>query len=302
MLALTASLEIIPRFYKNVCYVVPQFLFGIYCMASGQPIYHDFIYQMYNTMYTATPIVIYGIMDRDVDKQTALRNPWLYADGQEGLFLNRSVFFRWVAEGVCHAFVCFFFPVMAYKYGIFESSGLNLDLYTGIGTLTNMMAVVIASGRLYCETGYFNFPHFYRAKGGCGSQFFEGLVSWTGSGCTWQLISFGLWWAMLKMISDFGQNGTMGSYFADVAGSFPILAHDGGVYHLMFLGMGVVFVMSFTLILGTDQFGAQLRGTVAMRMEQEKSRRAANEAVLASTLASASNGTTEVNVEDHSSV
>ena len=71
-------------FYKNVCYVVPQFLFGLYCMMSGQPIYHDFIYQMYNTMYTATPIVIYGILDRDVTKEVALANPWLYFDGQAG--------------------------------------------------------------------------------------------------------------------------------------------------------------------------------------------------------------------------
>jgi len=52
-------------FYKNIVYVFPQFLFGMFCMASGQPIYNDSIYQGYNTFYTATPIVIFGIMDRD---------------------------------------------------------------------------------------------------------------------------------------------------------------------------------------------------------------------------------------------
>ncbi|GMH62366.1 hypothetical protein TrST_g13763 [Triparma strigata] len=257
-------------FYKNVCYVVPQFLFGLYCMMSGQPIYHDFIYQMYNTMYTATPIVIYGIMDRDVDKNTALKNPWLYFDGQANTFMSRSIFFKWVAEGIVHASVCFFVPVALYQYGIFDGQGYNLDLFTGIGTFTNMLAVIVASGRLYCETGYFNYPHLYIARGGCASVFFEGMVSFTGSGCTWQLISFGLWWAMLKMISDFGTKGIMGTYFFEVGGTFPTLAHDYGLYMVMIWGMAFVVLWSFCLILGQDLFGTQLRANIAMRMKREE--------------------------------
>ncbi|GMH85294.1 hypothetical protein TL16_g10184 [Triparma laevis f. inornata] len=260
-------------FYKNVCYVVPQFLFGLFCMMSGQPIYHDFIYQMYNTMYTATPIVIYGILDRDVDKNTALKNPWLYFDGQANAFISKPIFMKWVGEGIVHASVCFFVPVLLYKYGIFDGQGYNLDLFTGIGTLTNMLAVIIASGRLYCETGYFNYPHYYKAQGSCGAQFFEGMVSWTGSGCTWQLISFGLWWAMLKMISDFGTEGIMGTYFFEVGGTFPTLAHDCGMYMVMIWGIAFVVLWSFCLILGQDLFGTQLRANVAMRMEREEQKK-----------------------------
>mmetsp|Transcript_15420 Transcript_15420/g.30739 ORF Transcript_15420/g.30739 Transcript_15420/m.30739 type:complete len:1231 (+) Transcript_15420:239-3931(+) len=259
-------------FYKNVCYVVPQFLFGLYCMMSGQPIYHDFIYQMYNTMYTATPIVIYGILDRDVTKEVALANPWLYFDGQANQFMSRKIFMKWVGEGIAHASTCFWVPVFCYKYGIFDAQGLNLDLFTGIGTFTNMLAVVVASGRLYCETGYFNYPHPYIARGSCASQFFEGMVSWTGSGCTWQLISFALWWAMLKMISDFGVDGVMGTYFFEVGGSFPVLAQDLGLYMVMIWGMVFVFAWSFSLILAQDLFGTQLRANVANRMEAEKAR------------------------------
>ena len=102
--------------------------------------------------------------------------------------MSRSIFFKWVAEGIVHASVCFFVPVALYQYGIFDGQGYNLDLFTGIGTFTNMLAVIVASGRLYCETGYFNYPHLYIARGGCASVFFEGMVSFTGSGCTWQLI------------------------------------------------------------------------------------------------------------------
>ena len=261
-------------FYKNICYVVPQFIFGMYCMASGQPIYNDFIYQMYNTMYTATPIVIFGILDRDTDMETPMKRPWLYNDGQTNAFLSRGIFLKWVLEGCFHAAVCFFVPLWAYKYGIFESSGMNVDFTTGIGTLTNLMAVVVASGKLYTETGWFNYPHPYIAKGSCTSQFFEGMVSWTGSGCSWQLISFALWWAMFKMISDFGEAGVMGTYFQNVAGSFPILAHDIGLYLLMFMGMAIVFVGSFAQKLFMDMRGYPTRATVAMELERDAKRKA----------------------------
>jgi len=53
-------------FYKNVVYVAPQFFFASRCLASGQPIYNDAIYQAYNTCYTATPVMCMGIFDRDV--------------------------------------------------------------------------------------------------------------------------------------------------------------------------------------------------------------------------------------------
>ena len=53
-------------FYKNIVYVAPQFLFAMKCLASGQPIYNDAIYQAYNTCYTATPIMVFGIFDQDV--------------------------------------------------------------------------------------------------------------------------------------------------------------------------------------------------------------------------------------------
>ena len=261
-------------FYKNICYVVPQFLFGFYCMASGQPIYNDFVYQMYNTMYTATPIVIYGIMDKDTNVDTPIKHPWLYNDGQKNAFLGRRIFFKWVIEGCVHASICFGAPVLAYAYSNIESSGMNVDFISGIGTVVNMMAVVIASGKLYCETGWFNYPHCYKAKGSCISQFFEGLVSWTGSGCTWQLISFTLWWLMFKMISDFGIKGTMGTYFQNVSGSFPVLAGDPALYFLMFLGMAIVYVGSLTPKLWNDMLGYPLRSTVAMELEREEKRKA----------------------------
>ena len=41
--------------------VLPQFLFGIYSMYSGQNFYYDGFYQLYNVLYTAFPIIALGV-------------------------------------------------------------------------------------------------------------------------------------------------------------------------------------------------------------------------------------------------
>ena len=75
---------------------------------------------------------------------------------------------------------------------------------------------------------------------------------------------------MLKMISDFGVAGVMGTYFFEVGGTFPVLANDLGLYMVMIWGIAFVFVWSFCLILGQDLFGTQLRANIAMRLKKEK--------------------------------
>lgn len=50
-------------FYKNILFVMPQFWFGFWNVFSGQTIYEDMLYQMYNLIFTAFPIGIYAVLD-----------------------------------------------------------------------------------------------------------------------------------------------------------------------------------------------------------------------------------------------
>ncbi len=57
------------NFYKNVVFVIPQFYFGFYSAFSGQVLYESWIYQLYNILYTAVPIMWYALMDLQYTKQ-----------------------------------------------------------------------------------------------------------------------------------------------------------------------------------------------------------------------------------------
>ena len=198
-------------------------------------------------------------------KETAFKYPWLYRDGQNNNFMTTPIFFRWVGEGMAHAIFVFFISVGCHHSGIFDKEGKSLDLFT-IGTIVNMMAVVVASGRLYCETRYFNFPTFYKPQG--GGLFFEGLVSWTGSGWSWQLLSFGFWWWSFYLFSKKGEEYALHGYFKELGGSWQILSQDAGLYCCMFLAMAFTVGLTFALFLAPDQFSKPLLSTLAAETDK----------------------------------
>lgn len=57
------SYLVIYIFYKNILFVVPQFWFGFLSVFSGQPLYEQWIYQLYNIIFTSIPIMWYAIFD-----------------------------------------------------------------------------------------------------------------------------------------------------------------------------------------------------------------------------------------------
>lgn len=62
------SYFVLYNFYKNFLYVVTQFFFGAYSCFSGQPLYEQVIYQMYNIFMTSAPIMWYSTYDYEYEK------------------------------------------------------------------------------------------------------------------------------------------------------------------------------------------------------------------------------------------
>jgi len=126
--------------------------------------------------------------------------------------------------------------------------------------MCNMMAVVIASGRLYAECRYFNYPTLYKAKGqSVSSRFFEGLVSFTGAQFTWPLISFGFWFWSVNLMNNLPKM----SYVSDLSGSFEVLFNSGGFWALLLMAMVIVGVSTFSLVLVSEAVKGPLRSTIA---------------------------------------
>lgn len=61
-----------------------QFWFSNYNGFSGQKWFVEYGNQTYNLLYTALPLLLMGIYDRDVWDTTALKYPMLYEHGRTG--------------------------------------------------------------------------------------------------------------------------------------------------------------------------------------------------------------------------
>lgn len=76
-------------FYKNVLFVFPMFLFGIFSVYSGTAIYDNYLYQLFNVFFTGAPIMWFGMMDFEFEKEEFLKKPKYYKIGLKGNSLTK---------------------------------------------------------------------------------------------------------------------------------------------------------------------------------------------------------------------
>lgn len=62
------SYLILYTFYKNFLYVMTQFYFGFWSAFSGQTLYEQFIYQLYNITMTSLPIMWFATFDFEYER------------------------------------------------------------------------------------------------------------------------------------------------------------------------------------------------------------------------------------------
>jgi len=67
-----------------------------YIGVSGTTLYESYLGTSWNVLFTLLPIVVYGIVEKDIRAQTALMNPSVYVSGQEKYDI------------LCVLFLCFF--------------------------------------------------------------------------------------------------------------------------------------------------------------------------------------------------
>ncbi|CAK0900367.1 unnamed protein product [Prorocentrum cordatum] len=143
-------------FYKNIVVVLPQYFLGCVSMFSGQKLYNDFMYQTYNVVHSALPIVLFGVLDQDVPKRWARERPGLYALGRRSEYLNFRASGCWVLSGVWHAWVIFAVPFFTMSNGnVTHSDGKANDLWL-VGSMVYLLAVVVVNLQCLLETSFVN--------------------------------------------------------------------------------------------------------------------------------------------------
>lgn len=137
-------------FYKNVLLVLPQFVYGCYCLYSGQSTYYDTLLQLFNICFTSLPVLYFAVLDEDISAQTSVLYPKLYQDGFLHTFLNVKVFVYWMLEATIASILIILVPAKLIPLVPWSSQGKDNDLWS-MGLAQNFTVVFLANMRLLLE-------------------------------------------------------------------------------------------------------------------------------------------------------
>ncbi|KAF3431364.1 hypothetical protein FNV43_RR26095 [Rhamnella rubrinervis] len=133
-------------FYKNLTFTLTQFWFTFQTGFSGQRFYDDWFQSLYNVIFTALPVIIVGLFDKDVSASLSKKYPEIYRAG------IRNVFFEWRVVAVWAFFsfyqsLVFFYFVTTSSSSPHNSSGKMFGLWD-VSTMAFSSVVVTVNLRL----------------------------------------------------------------------------------------------------------------------------------------------------------
>ncbi|XP_039003611.1 phospholipid-transporting ATPase 3-like isoform X2 [Hibiscus syriacus] len=96
-------------FYKNLAFTLTQFWFTFSTGFSGQRFYDDWFQSLYNVIFTALPVVMVGLFDKDISPSLSKKYPELYKEGVKNMFFKWRVVVLWAFFAVYQSLVFFYF-------------------------------------------------------------------------------------------------------------------------------------------------------------------------------------------------
>lgn len=96
-------------FYKACFLSIIGYIFGFVSGMSGQAFFVDSIYQIYNVVYTALPVIFVAVLDQKLPRHTLQNSPSAYRESK-GLKFRRKVFLGWLFRAILHALIIMVVP------------------------------------------------------------------------------------------------------------------------------------------------------------------------------------------------
>ncbi|KZV53133.1 phospholipid-transporting ATPase 3-like [Dorcoceras hygrometricum] len=139
-------------FYKNLMFTFTQFWFTFRTGFSGQRFYDDWFQSLYNVIFTALPVIILGLFDKDVNYSLSKKYPELYKEGIRNTFFKWRVVATWAFFAIYQSLVFYYF-VVASSDRAMNSSGKMFGLWD-VSTMAFTCVVVTVNLRLLmmCNT------------------------------------------------------------------------------------------------------------------------------------------------------
>eukprot|EP01116_Phalansterium_solitarium_P015668 TRINITY_DN3482_c0_g1_i4.p1 TRINITY_DN3482_c0_g1~~TRINITY_DN3482_c0_g1_i4.p1 ORF type:complete len:1118 (-),score=428.30 TRINITY_DN3482_c0_g1_i4:1315-4668(-) len=110
-------------FYKNILLQYTQFWFVFLNGWSGQSLYERWTLSVYNVFFTFFAVLLYGIMDKDIEDASIMKYPQLYRMSASGYLFNGKVIWTWILNAVFQSVVCFGAGILTYGEGVLYSFG-----------------------------------------------------------------------------------------------------------------------------------------------------------------------------------
>jgi len=139
------SLLILYSFYKNIAIALTQIWFAIYSGWSAQMFYDPYAGSCYNMIFTAFPIMLAGIFNKDVSKERSLFYPELYQSGIKNECFNLWMLAKSIFEGVVQSIIVFYISVRIFSQngGITQQDGLVNDVWVASTAMYSFLFLVV---------------------------------------------------------------------------------------------------------------------------------------------------------------
>ncbi|XP_023822032.1 probable phospholipid-transporting ATPase IH isoform X4 [Oryzias latipes] len=194
-------------FYKNVCFIFPQFLYQFFCGFSQQPLYDTAYLTLYNISFTSLPILVYSLMEQHINMDILKKDPSLYKDVAKNSLLRWPTFIYWTVLGVYNAIVMFFGTYFLFDNTTFTSNGQRMTTNTQMmfgnwtfGTLVFTVLVFTVTFKLVLDTHYWTWINHFVIW---GSLVFFVLFSLLWGGIIWPFLNYQrMYYVFMQMLSS----------------------------------------------------------------------------------------------------
>ncbi|GLD63332.1 probable phospholipid-transporting ATPase IH isoform X1, partial [Lates japonicus] len=194
-------------FYKNVCFIFPQFLYQFFCGFSQQPLYDTAYLTLYNISFTSLPILLYSLIEQHINMDILKKDPSLYRDIAKNCLLRWPIFIYWTVLGVYDAIVMFFGAYFLFDNTTFTSNGqlmtTNTQMMFGnwtFGTLVFTVLVFTVTFKLALDTHYWTWINHFVIW---GSLIFFVVFSLLWGGIIWPFLNYQrMYYVFMQMLSS----------------------------------------------------------------------------------------------------
>ncbi|XP_077455948.1 phospholipid-transporting ATPase IH isoform X1 [Stigmatopora argus] len=194
-------------FYKNVCFIFPQFLYQFFCGFSQQPLYDTAYLTLYNISFTSLPILLYSLIEQHINMDILKKDPCLYRDIAKNSLLRWPIFIYWTLLGVYDAIVMFFGAYFLFDNTTFTSNGQlmtsNTQMMFGnwtFGTLVFTVLVFTVTFKLALDTHYWTWINHFVIW---GSLIFFVVFSLLWGGIIWPFLNYQrMYYVFMQMLSS----------------------------------------------------------------------------------------------------